>query len=153
MKDTIAVGTFAGTIGIAILDLSTFISRMAGIRTSTPWDVATLVFLNPRYLGTVSGYIVGLSGSLAMGIAIGIITALVIRISGHDYALLKGVLVAEAIGFVTLGFFAPLLGIAAFLKNEPATNIFALVNLFIFGLVVGFVIKRYGVFTRAQDDL
>ncbi len=146
MKDTLVTGTLAGIVGAIVLDVVTYLALVIGIKTSTPWDVAALVFLRPQYLGTISGYIIGIIGSLALGIAAGIMTSMVIKITGSDYAWLKGVIVAEAVGFATLGFFAPLVKIAGFLKNQPVTNIFAMVNLFIFGLVTGYFIKRYGKF-------
>lgn len=143
MKDIIATGTIAGIVGSTVIDFIAYLSRLGGLNTSTPWDVASLVFLNARYLGTASGYIIGIIGSIALGIAGGVITAIIIKITGSDYAWLKGVLVAETIGFAGLGFFAPLLGFAGFLRFQPTTNIFAVVDLCIFGLIVGYVIKRY----------
>lgn len=143
MRDTVAIGTLAGTIGSIVLDFAAYLSRLFGLNIGTPWDVATLVFLNAKYLGTTPGFIVGFIGSIALGIAAGIITSIIVKITGSDYAWLKGVLVAEAFGFAGLGFFAPMLGFAGFLKYQPTTNIFAMADLFIFGLIVGYIIKRY----------
>lgn len=150
MKDTFTIGTLAGTLGSLFLDLVSFLARLTGIRTSTPWDVAASVFLNQQYIGTVSGYIVGLAGSLALGVAAGIATAFLLRFTGNDYYMIKSIIIAESFGFAGIGFFAPLLGVAKFLRNEPATNIFALFGLLVFGLVCGFVIMRY---TSANESI
>ncbi len=142
MKDTIALGTFAGAVATLVLNLLTFLARLVGIRTSTPWDVAALLFLNERYLGTGAGFIIGFFGSMALGIATGVVTSVLVKFTGSDYAMLKGVLAAEALGFAGISLFAPILGIAGFLKFEPASNFFALVGLFVFGLTAGYIIKK-----------
>jgi len=150
VKDSVVAGTVAGIIGSLFLNLFTYLALLAGISTSTPWDVAALVFLQERFLGTTAGYIIGFTGSLAMGVATGLVTSAVLSLTGSDYGWLKGVLVAEGLGFATLGFVAPLIGIGGFLKSEPVTNIFAMVSLFIFGSIVGSVTKRFLKLNQSQ---
>ncbi|MCL6614463.1 MAG: hypothetical protein K6U03_07615, partial [Firmicutes bacterium] len=128
--------------GAAVVNGLTFIERIAGIPTQTPWGVGARIFLRADLARTTGGVLLGLLVSLAMSIAGAFLVSLALRVFGLDYAPLKGILVLNALGFVTLGFFAPLLGIAPLLRGDLTTNFVAVVNLSVVGAVQGGLVQR-----------
>lgn len=142
MRDTAYVSAAAGLAGAAVVDGLTFLYRLFGIHTRTPWGVAAEVFLRPGLARSPAGVVLGLIVSAGLSIAAAFLICLLLRLTGRDYAVLKGVLVAETFGFVSLGLLAPLLGIAQGLKNDPVTYYVALVNLAALGAVQGWLAAR-----------
>lgn len=142
MRDIAYVSTLAGIIGAAVVDGLTLLQRAAGIPTQTPWGVGAQVFLRPELVRTPGGIVLGLLVSLAMSIAGAFLVALFLRGFGPEHAVLKGVLVLNALGFITLGFFAPLLRVAPALRGDLVTNFVAVVNLSVVGAVQGGLVRR-----------
>jgi hypothetical protein len=58
-------------------------------------------------------------------------------------AWLKRLICANGFGFITLGFFMNLLHIWSQILNEPGTNMAALINLSILGIVQAVLFKRW----------
>lgn len=142
MRDAAYVSTVAGLAGGVVVNGLTYVQRMSGIRTMTPWGVAAKVFLRPDLAATAAGTILGLIVSMGMSVAAAFLVYLFLRLAGRDYALLKGVLIAESLGFGTLGLFPSLLGIAGELRSSPTTYFVALVNLAALGLTLGWLTAR-----------
>ena len=142
MRDIAYVSTLAGLAGAAAMDGLTFLQRAAGIPTQTPWGVGARVFLRPDLARGPGGVLLGLLVSLAMSIIGAFLVALFLRAFGTDHAALKGILVLDALGFITLGLFAPLIGIASSLRGDLVTNLVAVVNLTVLGAVQGGLVRR-----------
>ncbi|NLG83833.1 MAG: hypothetical protein GX493_04325 [Firmicutes bacterium] len=142
MRDIAYVSTLTGFIGAVVVDGLTFLQRAAGLPTQTPWGVGARVFLRPELARSPGGIVFGLRVSLAMSIAGAFFLALFLRGFGYDHAVLKGVLVLNALGFITLGLFGPLVGIAPLLRGDLVTNFVAVVNLSVLGAVQGGLVRR-----------
>lgn len=140
MRDVAPVSLLTGLAGAAVVDGLTLLERLLGLKTQTPWGIAADIFLRPVTAHTMGGVILGVIGSIALSVALALAIYLFLRLSGRDYAPLKGVLAAEALGFVTMGVLAPLLHIAPGLKGDLTTNYVALVNLAVLGLAEGYLI-------------
>lgn len=143
MRDTITVGTVAGIIGAVVLNIFIYILRLLGVKTSTSWDVAADIFLTPAKIHTLPGFFIGLVATAALCVGSAIIITIVLKAGGSDNAWLKGLLVANAIGFGTMALMPPL-GIAKHVQSEPVTNIVALVALSLFGVVTSYIIVKLG---------
>lgn len=150
MQDTVTVGTIAGIIGSIVLNAFVYLLRLLGINTSTPWDVAANVFLAPAQIHTLPGLFIGLIATLALGIGSAILITLLIKVGGPENAWLKGILVSNALGFVTVALMPPL-GIATHIKDEPVTDIVALTGLSLFGIVTSFLIIKLNRFHTEPD--
>ncbi|MGQ9780307.1 MAG: hypothetical protein ACUVRM_10635 [Bacillota bacterium] len=142
MRDIAYVSALAGLIGAVVVDGLTLLQRVAGIPTQTPWGVGARIFLRADLARTTGGIVLGLFVSLAMSIAGAFLVALFLRAFGPEHAVLKGVFVLNALGFVTLGLFAPLVGIAPALRSDLTTNLVAVVNLSVLGAVQGSLVQR-----------
>jgi hypothetical protein len=139
--------TLAGLIGALLVNALTYLFRLFGIQTSTPWEIAANVFLNPYFVHTSAGIILGLVATMALSTSAALLIAFVLKWTGYNMAWLKGIICADAFGFITLGFFMNLLHIWPQIRNEPETNIVALLNLTILGIVQAILLKRW------QQDL
>ncbi|ADG81801.1 hypothetical protein Tfer_0967 [Thermincola ferriacetica] len=141
-RDTVAAGTWIGIWGTVLIILLSYLEMTFGILNTPPWNIAADVFLTSANIKTLYGLIIGMAGTLALGIATTLFIAAILRLTGTDYAWLKGVIVANAIGFGTMGLFMPMLNISENIQSEPWTNILALLDLTIFGLFTGYMLKK-----------
>ena len=141
-KDTAYLATLAGAIGAVVVDGLTLLERLAGVPTRTPWEVGARVFLRSGLAKTAGGILFGLIISLAMSITGAFLLALFFQVFGEDHAVLKGVLVFNALGLVTLGLLAPILGIAPLLRGDLTTHFVAVINLSLLGAVEGGLMRR-----------
>lgn len=143
LTDLFLIATFTGVIGGVIVDALTYLYVLIGIPTSTPWQIAADVFLDPPYLHTPSGIALGIIMTLALGIGTAFVVVLALKTTGREYAVLKGVLISNALSFINLGFTLPLLNIWPQIHREPITFYVAMVNLTILGVVLGYLIKKW----------
>ncbi|MHB9095872.1 MAG: hypothetical protein ACYC21_14495 [Eubacteriales bacterium] len=150
MKDSALQVTVTGIIGSIVIDLIMFLVLLSGVKVTPPWEIAANVFLTTKYLDTASGVILGLIGTIALGIASASLILLILKWTGYDYAVLKGILVTNAFGFLTMGLFMTLLKISPWIKSETVTNYLALIVLTIAGAVMSTILKIYGV--RIQSN-
>ena len=148
MKDSIALATVAGLIGAAIMDFLNYLILFAGIPSIPSWYVAADVFLSLDQANSLLGTIIGLIGTLALGIATALLIVVLIKLTGNDYAILKGILTSNAVGFGAMGLFIPLLNITPQLQSQPHTNIIAMVLLTLTGGIIAYILSRYGQFLR-----
>jgi hypothetical protein len=135
--------TLAGLLGAILVNALTYTIRWLGMQTSIPWEIAANVFLNLQYIHTASGIIIGLTASVALSTATAMIIAFVLKWTGYNMAWLKGIICTDAFGFATLGLFMNLLHIWPQVRNEPGTNMAALINLTILGIVQAILLKRW----------
>lgn len=142
LRDIAPVSLIAGLTGAAVVDGLTLAERALGVRTRTPWGVAADIFLEPALARTAAGTVLGLVITVALSTAVAMIIYGLLRVTGADYAALKGVMAANAMGFVTLGLLAPILGIAPQIRADLVSNYTALVNLAVLGLWQGWLIRR-----------
>lgn len=135
--------TIAGLLGAVLVNVLTYFFRRLGIPTSTPWEIAANVFLNPQYIHTTAGVIIGLTATVALSTAVALTISFILKWTGYNMAWLKGMICANAFGFITLGLFMNLLQIWPQIRNEPGTNMAALINLSILGIVQALLLKKW----------
>ncbi|MCM1565226.1 MAG: hypothetical protein NC238_04535 [Dehalobacter sp.] len=149
MKDPVGAATVAGIIGTIIMGFLSYILIASGIPLTSPWNIAADVFLSWSQVNSPIGIFLGIVGTMALGIGTTILLVIVIKMTGKDFAILKGVIAANAVGFASMGFFMPLLNIAPQIQSQPLTNLFALIILTIFGMITSFILKKYGIFIKS----
>lgn len=133
----------AGLFGAALTNGLTYLFRLIGVKTSLPWEIAANVFINPRFVHTLSGIIIGLAGTIALSTGTAIIIAYLMRATGYNRAWLKGLLCADAFGFITLGLFMKLLNVWPQIRNEPGTNLVAFTVLSILGISQALLLQKW----------
>jgi len=142
MKDSVVKATVAGIIGAIIMDVVMYLFILLGVNTTAPWVIAADVFLTPDSIYTAPGLILGVVGTVALNVAAAALTLFLCKLTGFDYAVLKGILSTNAFGFVTIGLFMPLLKIAPQVQQQPVTNYLALLILSVIGAIQGYILKK-----------
>ncbi|MEW6243598.1 MAG: hypothetical protein AB1497_04900 [Bacillota bacterium] len=135
--------TVTGTVGAAVMNLLVLLLILLGVPTVSPWAVAADVFLTKVMGNTPAGTLIGLIGTLALNIFSAFLILLVLRWSGYDFAIIKGVLTINAFSFVTMGLFMPPLRIAPQVQVGPVTNLVALTVLTITGGLIAGLLRRF----------
>lgn len=148
MKDPIGAAAIAGIIGTAIMDLLAYIIIKIGIPMISPWNIAADVFVIWDLVDSQIGIILGLIGTLALGVGTSILLVFVMKITGKEFAFLKGIVLTNAVGFASMGLFMPLLNIAPQIQLQPLTNLLALIILIVFGITVAYILKRFERFVK-----
>lgn len=143
MRDSILTCTVSGVIGDIVMNTLMYLALLSGLPVSAPWEIAADVFLETNLVKSPLGLFLGLTGTIALSIATAILILIVFKLTGSDYSILKGIITANAVGFVTMGLFMPLLRISPHVQSQPLTNLFALLNLSITGAVMGYIIKKF----------
>ncbi|MBS4020965.1 MAG: hypothetical protein KGZ79_00890 [Dethiobacter sp.] len=143
MKDSVVQVTVAGLIGAAVMNVIVFLLLLFGVQTTPPWEIAADVFLAADLINTALGVVIGLVGTVALSITSAVIILLVLKLTGYDFAVLKGILATNAFSFATMGLFMPLLNIAPQVQSNALTNILALGVLTVIGGMMAFVLLRF----------
>lgn len=142
MRDSILICTILGVIGSILINTIMYLALLSGLSVTPPWEIAADVFLESNLVNSPLGLLIGLTGTIALSITTAILILIVFNLTGSDYSILKGIVTANALGFVTMGLFMPLLKISPNVQSQPLTNIFALLNLSIIGAVMSYIIKK-----------
>jgi len=145
MQDVLIRSLTAGLAGTLIVDGLTFAALLLGIPTSTPWNIAADVFLVSSIINSPLGLTLGLIGTFFLSTVSAALILLLMRITGSDHPVLKGIAATYVMGFVTLGFFMPLLRIAPWVQWEPVTYLVALFVFTVLGAVQGLLLAKSGV--------
>ncbi len=149
MQDSIAAATIVGIIGAVLMDLLVYALVVLGIPIITPWNIAADVFLKWDKVNSNIGLLLGVIGTIALCVGTAILIVLLIKLTGTDFAILKGIITANTVGFGSMGLFMPLLNIAPQIQSQPLTNLLAVVILTILGATMSYILKKYGTFLRA----
>jgi len=142
MRDSILICTILGVAGSVVMNVIMYLALLFGLPVTSPWEIAADIFLTSNLINSPLGIFIGLTGTVALSIVTAVLILTVLNLTGVDYSTLKGIVTANALGFVTMGLFMPLLKISPHVQSEPLTNILALINLSIMGALMGYFIKR-----------
>ncbi|MBC2725078.1 hypothetical protein [Desulfosporosinus sp.] len=144
MLDTIAVGTLAGVVAVIAYEIVDWlITGSFGADYTAPWEAGANIYLNDDYIHTPFGYITGMTNSLLMTCAIGVLTAIALRISGKDFYLIKGIGISLMWRLGTFGILAPIVGVASQINNEPYSQFIFYINFIIVGAVTSYIVAKY----------
>lgn len=144
MRDTITIGTIGGSVSTVIFLVANWvIAAIFGFNYTSSIAGTASIYLNPDYVYTVAGYILGTVNTFLLGSIVGVLVAITLRLSGTDYYFLKGIGVALFWKMGTFGILAPIANISPHIKNEPQTMVLAMLNFFIMGIVSAFIAKKF----------
>jgi hypothetical protein len=145
LKDSVVQVTVSGLIGSFVINITIYILQVLGVNVLSPWLIAANVFLVSDQVTTMLGIVIGLIGTIGLSVASAAIILAILRWTGYDYAILKGIIGINAFSFIMMGLFMPLLNIAPEVRSQPLTNIIALSVLTLTGAILGAILKRFAV--------
>ena len=146
MRDTITIGTIAGMIATVVMALFNLLIRLIGFKFITTWETASNIFLNQQLIHTSTGYFVGLLAQFILGSLFGIAIAYTLRLTGKDFFILKGIGVGAVIWLASVGLFMKLLRIEIQGRSDPLSNIMAVIEFNMMGIISATIIAKYAKF-------
>lgn len=147
MRDTITIGTIAGLVSTTVMTIINWTVRLLGFKFITTWETATHIFLNKALIHTPTGYIVGFVGQFALGSIFGVLVAYTLRFTGKDFYILKGIGMGAVVWLASIGFFMHFLNIQIQGRGEPLSNLIAILDFIVLGIIDSYIVKRYAKFT------
>lgn len=144
IRDRIALGVFAGITATIPSLLVNFLSVNLGFAKWYSHQISGGIYLHPGLTDSIQGIILGLLIWLIPAMTLGVITSYVIRATGEDYRWLKGIGVTLVCMHLIIYGFLYSLGGATIVPFDFATNISIYIENIIYGLTLGYLIKRWG---------
>lgn len=142
IKDFFFAGFTAGMVSGLIFDLYIFILKLFHVNLRTPWGDTTALLFNPPQIYMLPAQIFGFLMSLISPIFIGITFCLFVKLVGKDFIYLKSIAISQFISVFTTAVVYPSLGLS-YLKHSITTYYGAFFGMFLFGIILGYLIKKY----------
>ncbi|NLP36060.1 MAG: hypothetical protein GX357_00195 [Firmicutes bacterium] len=144
IRDRIALGVLAGIIATIPAILVNMLSVNLGFAKWYSHQIGGSIYLHPGLTDSLQGFLLGALTWLIPAMALGIITSYVIKATGEDFWWLKGIAVTLICMHLIVYGFLYSLGGATIVPFDFATNISIYVENIIYGLTLGYLIKRWG---------
>jgi hypothetical protein len=90
IRDTITTGSIAGIIATLVFLSVNYIFKLLGYHFTSTWEATAGIFLSNNLVHTPLGYIIGFVGQFVIGASGGISLAYILKFTGYDYYILKG---------------------------------------------------------------
>jgi riboflavin transporter FmnP len=153
-RDTVTIGAIAGFVATVAFVLSDWVLvRLAGLKYGAAWEYAAEMFLNIGLVHIPVGRLIGYIGEFGMGTGFGVSVAFVLRRTGKDNYLLKGLAAAGVWYTILLAVVPRWLHVAAWVFGQPFTILMALKNWILMGVIIPFIVARYAEFAPAETKL
>jgi hypothetical protein len=147
MRDTITIGSIAGCCGTIVMTLYKWILLLFGLKFISTWETAAHIILNHNLIHTPIGYLTGYTMQFILGSIFGIVVAYMLRATGKDFYLIKGIGVGAIVWLSSVGFFMRLLHIELQGRGDSLTNFLTIFDWIILGVISSSVVAKYARFT------
>lgn len=149
IEDFFFAGVIFGFIAGIINHLLALIFKLLVI-IQTPWEDTTALFFKPPELFTLPAQIFGFLMSLLTPMLIGVFLCLLVKLTGKDHIYVKSIFLSQVITFTNFAIIFPLVGFKS-LQHSITTNYGAFLGMFLFGIVLGYLVKKYTDFKDHKD--
>jgi hypothetical protein len=143
IRDTITIGTTAGIIGTFFFLTVNYIFKLFGYQFTSTWEATAGIFMSNNLVHTPLGNIIGFLGEYAIGASVGISIAYILKFTGYDYYILKGLGIGAFYWIVSVGVIGNILNVTTQFANEPVTNFLIILDLFILSLISVLIIIKF----------
>lgn len=144
IRDRIALGTLAGLVATIPAFIVNMLSVALGFAKWYHYQIGGSIYLHPGLTDSPQGLILGTLVWLIPAMALGVITSYVIQATGEDFWWLKGIAVTLTCMYLIIYGFLYTLGGATIVPFDFATNISLYLENIIYGVTLGYLIKRWG---------
>lgn len=144
IKDTLALGAFAGIIATIPQLIFDYLSVQLGFSKYYAFQISGSIYLVKELTDDFLGLVLGGLVWEATGMLLGVLTVLLMRSIGKDYWWLKGIFVANAVMYTVIYGFLFNLGGARIVPTDIPTNLTVFIGNIIFGVTLGYLIVRWG---------
>jgi len=150
IRDRIALGVLAGLLATIPSFIVNTISVKLGFARWYSYQIGGSIYLHPGLTDSPQGLILGLLVWMIPAMILGVITSYVIQATGEDFWWLKGIGVTLTSMYLIIYGFLYSLGGAKIVPFDFATNISMYLENIVYGLSLGYLIKRWGKLTTHQ---
>lgn len=143
IRDTITIGSIAGIIATLVFISVNYIFKLLGYQFTSTWESTAGIFLSNNLVHTPLGFIIGFLGQFVIGASGGIIMAYILKFTGYDYYILKGLGMGAFYWLVGVGIIGKIINMTQQIADEPVTNFLIILDLTIFSIISVLIIKKY----------
>lgn len=143
-SDLLIIGSVVGilaTLVFVLIDL--VLVRIVGLRFGAAWEHSAALFLNVGLIHTTLGRLIGYTAEFMLGSAFGISTGYLLRFTGKDNYLFKGLVVAGFWWITNVGAITRLFRVGTWVSGEPLTVLMALKDYIILGIISSSILAKY----------
>jgi hypothetical protein len=149
MKDKFLLGSLAGIAGAVVMVIANILVNMIpGLSVKLLFGV-THLFVPPVAVNTINGNIIAILANLACGGLLGVIFTYFVSFTNPKYMLLKGAIYGGGTWFMICGMVARVLRLP--MVDKPMDQYMILAMHIIYGIVIAFVIARFGEFEKTPE--
>lgn len=143
LKNKTMLGALAGLISGLIKDVIDLLFYFLKISNNLFGYLASGIFIKPKIAHSAIGIIIGYLADIVMDGFLGVIFVYFIKLTEPEYIIIKG----TGFGLVLWIFILGIVG-AIKITTVPAKNPLTVLVMFfthaLFGLIIGFIVKKYG---------
>lgn len=144
IRDTITIGSIAGIIATIVFILVNYIFKLLGYQFTSTWEATADIFLSNNLVHTPLGNIIGILGQYVIGASGGIIIAYILKFTGYDYYIIKGLGIGAVYWVLGVGIIGNIINLTPQFADEPVTNFLIILDLVIYGIISSLIITKYG---------
>ena len=133
IKDPILLGVVSGLAGNLLKNIGNFVNVKLGMTQSTYPRVAGGIFMKQNQVESIPGKTVGWIADSAVAGGLGIGLVYLLKLTGKDHALIKGVIYGDS-AWTVLYTFANKLGVSKIYPLDPKTNLSGYMNNTLYGI-------------------
>ncbi|MCK8825391.1 hypothetical protein [Fuchsiella alkaliacetigena] len=141
--DPITLGAITGIVANIPKEIMKLIFQQFGWQRYSYTQIAAGLFVPQDLVSNPLSLIFGAITDLTVAASLGVLTVYIIKNTGDDYPLFKGLLVGMMSYIFLYGLILEL-DITSTSVATPLPNFLALIQHIIFGLIMGWFIKRFG---------
>ncbi len=143
IKDPILLGIVSGLSGIFFKSMGNLIFRKTGLNKTSYPQLAAGIFLKKKKTNTPEGKLVGLLADAALGAGLGVGYAYVLKFTGKDHAVLKGIGYGHGAWTLLLGG-ANKMGVSGIFPLAPSTILSSYAEHALYGLGAALAATTFG---------
>lgn len=146
-QDRTTRGIIAGTAGVLVQNIYTYILKIFGITNIVYLDVSKAVLFGNKFNGILAD-IAALLGHVVIDSLLGVVLAFYIQATSSRYFILKGVIFGLGVWVFIKVIGTNILRLPLFINENPATYLVFFVGAIFFGLAASLTLKALGTKTE-----
>ncbi|KJS11839.1 MAG: hypothetical protein VR67_11670 [Peptococcaceae bacterium BRH_c8a] len=147
-QDTLTIGTIAGLIGVSSMHIVGMLWMWLGWAKVSTLQVSGAIFIDESDVNTTLGLMISAIAHLIVGSAGGVLLSHYMKYVGKDFFWLKGLALSGLLLLGGMGLIVHMLNIYPKAEKDALTQFLHMINYFIYGIVVSYILARYAVYKK-----
>lgn len=143
MKDTIILGSISGIIANLLKTIIAWVFNILGLTKFTFIHINAGYFVDERFVKTPIGLATGVIGDFTMAAFLGVLIVLTLKLTGTDYAIIKGAGFGS-VSYIFLFGIGMALDVTRVSIMTPLPNLILFFPQIVFGALTSWIAVKYG---------